>query len=692
MAEAAGIGAGKVRRSALAGFLATAGFAWPILAVVLGALAATAITGDHLRMVALDRAIVPEGWTANDFRNALAGIGLSPGGYAIAVDIAKGAMVGAYFAVAAIAWQRRRFDPGALLVAYFLVVFAGNWEVEPARMPAWAGPVLGALDLVAWSAFLNFFLLFPDNRYRPRWTAWLGIGIPLLALAGVAVRLPAEVQTGIWLAMLLLAISLQVVRYRRHSGPAQRQQARWLLVGFGSTVALMIAVLALGMIWHPLPPARGAILLGIAGQAVGQLAFIPIPMAIAVATTRYHLWEMDRVVNRALVYGALTGGLGLVYVGVAFVVGSRLSGEAGSALSILAAIIVAVLLQPAKARVELALNRAMYGRREDPYSALSRLGRRLGDNLAADDVLPLIATTVKESLRSPFVEIKVTVDGGFGVSSGDQALRRRAVTVALHHQGTRVGEMLVAPRLGEDRLGEADLRLLRDLAFHAGVAIHEIQLRRELLASREKLVIAREEERRRLSRVLHDDLGATLAAQKLKAGGILAALQSNPSVASGQLVTLESDLGTAIRRIRELAYELRPPALEDLGLQEALATMLRTHEGNGVAMELRASAAIPTQPAAVELSVYRIVEQAVANTVRHADAHRCVVELFSDVDAVGVVVTDDGKGIPTANRPGLGISSMRERAEELGGTFTIEPRPGGGTRLMARIPVGLLGS
>ena len=419
---------------------------------------------------------------------------------------------------------------------------------------------------------------------------------------------------------------------------------------------------------------------------MGQVAFIPIPLAVAIALTRYRLWEMDRVVNRTLVYAALTVVLALVYAGVSVIAGSRLSGGAGPVLAVLAAILVAILLQPARARVQLALNRALYGSRDDPYSALSRLGRRLGDNLAPDAVLTLVAHTARESLRSPFVAISVAGEPGMDVRDGDPENEARALAIALIHKGERLGELLVAPRNGEDTLGGADLRLLQDLAVHAAGAIHELRLRHQLLASRESLLIAREEERRRLSRILHDDLGATLAAQKLKAGGILAALPAGSTEARKQLAGLESDLSASIRRLRELAYELRPPALEDLGLRDAIATLLRNHHGRGLELELRMAEPVPVLPAAVELSVYRIVEQAVANVVLHSAARHCVVEIRAGADVL-VVIEDDGGGIPAGTRPGVGVSSMRERADELGGTFSLAAGAGGGTRVTASIPL-----
>ena len=686
-ANSAGV-AFTARRPALAWLRTALVVAWPVAALGLGILAVAAVAGDHGRLTRLDSAILPEGWRAGPFQASLGDFGLTPGSYAVLVDVAKGLTLVSFFGVAAIAWQRRRNDAGALFAAYFLAAFAANWEIEPSRMPAWLAPVLTGTDTLAWATFLNFFLLFPDNRYRPRWAIWIGIGIPVLEVASLPFQLPGPVLMGLWLSTLVVSLAFQVHRYRSHSGPVERQQARWLVVGFGLTVLLMVATLLVGILWHPAASTNQALLLEMIGQLMGQVAFLPIPVAVAVAITRHRLWEMDRVANRALVYGALTAVIVLVYAAVSIVAGSRISGGAGPALSLGAAVVVAILLQPARARLQLALNRRLYGSRDDPYTAIRRLGRRLAESVPADSILPMVAGTVRESLRSPYVEIRTDGLAEPVASAGDAAQRGRGIVLPLSHQGDPVGELLVVPRDGEDTLGERDLRLLEDLSIHAAAALHETRLRRQLAVSREGVVVAREEERRRLSRVLHDDLGATLAAQKLKVGGIRAALAHSPEAAAQQAASLEGDLAMAIRRLRELAYELRPPALEDLGLRGALVSLGRTNPSHRPLVEIRAPDPLPAMSAAIELSVYRIAEQAIANAVSHSGATRCVVEIRVTKQELDISICDDGTGFPAGSRPGVGLGSMRDRAEELAGELTFGNQETGGALVRARIPLG----
>ena len=685
MADAAGIDvlAGP-RRPAAAVLLAVAGPAWPVVAAAMAAVAIAAVAGDHLQIARLNPAILPEGWRGPELRASLAGVGLTPDAMAVLADSSKASFLLIFFGVAAIAWRRRQVEPAALLVAYFLVLFAVNWVIEPARQPGWAQAPLHVLDACAWGAFLNFFLLFPNNRYQPGWMLWVGIGVPLGGFLSHFITLPGPVPIGIFMVTLLGALAMQVIRYRRHYGPAERQQTRWLVVGFGASTAVMVALLAVGVLWQPAPPGRAALALVLVGQVVGELAFIPLPLAIAVAVTRHRLWEMDRLLNRALLYALLTGGLGAVYVAVAFIAGSRLSAGSGPLLAVLAAVLVAVLLMPARTRVQLAINHAMYGSRDDPYSALSRLGRRLGDQLEPDAVLPMIASTLRDSMRAELVEIEVRGEHRSSVRAGSAPAAARPARIPIYHQGEPVGELAVVPGGGRP-LGEPDRRLLADLASQVGVAIHQLRLRSQLQASREGLVMAREEERRRLSRVLHDDLGAILASHKLKVGSIRATLNHDPGATSDQLATLEADLGSAIGRLRQLAYELRPPALDDLGLREGLLALASVHQREGLQVKLVAPDPLPTLAAATELSLYRIVEQSLANAVGHAGARHCVIELAVGSEIV-LTITDDGAGIASGVRPGVGISSMRERAEELGGTLAIATGPAGGTVVSARIP------
>ena len=259
----------------------------------------------------------------------------------------------------------------------------------------------------------------------------------------------------------------------------------------------------------------------------------------------------------------------------------------------------------------------------------------------------------------------------------------------MSYQGEPVGQLILAPRLGESGFGAADRRLLDDLARQAGVAAHTVRLTDALKRSRERLVTAREEERRRLRRDLHDGLGPALAAQTLKVGAARALYPRDPASADRLLGELERDIAAALADIRRLVYNLRPPALDELGLCAAIRECAAQYHAQG-ASELRitveAPEHLPSLPAAIEVAAYRIAQEALANVVRHAGARNCRIRL-----ALGALleleIADDGVGLPDQRRIGVGLTSMRERAEELGGTCVIEAAPGGGTLVRARLPL-----
>jgi signal transduction histidine kinase len=260
--------------------------------------------------------------------------------------------------------------------------------------------------------------------------------------------------------------------------------------------------------------------------------------------------------------------------------------------------------------------------------------------------------------------------------------------LSLVYQGEPVGQLILAPRSGETSFGEADRRLLDDIAHQAGVAAHAVQLTADLQRSRERLVTAREEERRRLRRDLHDGLGPQLATQTLKLEAARDLVPVDPGRAVELLSGLIDDSQSAIADIRQLVYALRPPALDELGLISALREQIAHYASDRLSTTLDAPERLPSLPAAVEVAAYRIVQEALTNVLKHARANACSIRLAlvgkGPHRTLGLEVQDDGVGLPAQHRTGIGLSSMRERAEELGGAFMIES--GRGTRVSAYLP------
>src|SRR5215203_4598899 len=349
-----------------------------------------------------------------------------------------------------------------------------------------------------------------------------------------------------------------------------------------------------------------------------------------------------------------------------------------------------MLFQPLRERLQRGVNRLMHGERDEPYAVVSRLGQRLEATLSPEAVLDTITQTVREALKLSYVAVALEKAGDapaeVAASAGkpvDEPLR-----LPLAYQNEPVGELLIGSRSPGEGFSAADRRLLDALARQAGIAAHAVRLTADLQRSRERLVTAREEERRRLRRDLHDGLGPTLASMTLQTEAARDLFAADPARADALLADLTQQLQAATADIRRLVYALRPPALDDLGLLGALRAQTARHGPGPTCIAVVAPDGLPPLPAAVEAAAYRIAQEALTNVLRHAEARTCEIELrYDERTAVLMVdVTDDGRGLAPDAHAGVGLTSMRERAEELGGRLAVEAGAAGGTSVRAMLP------
>jgi signal transduction histidine kinase len=414
---------------------------------------------------------------------------------------------------------------------------------------------------------------------------------------------------------------------------------------------------------------------------------------MTIALLRYQLFDVDLLLRRALVYAGLTAVVIGVYALVVGGLGTLFSTD-NVVVSLLATGCIALVFQPVREWLQRGATRLVYGDRDEPYAAIARLGQRLETTLAPAEILPAIVETVASALRLPYAAIRLADSGGLAVQA---ATGRAPVDEPLHtplsYQGEAVGELLLAPRTPGEGFSNADRRLLNDLARQAGVAARAVRLAEEarqlaidLQASRERLVLAREEERRRLRRDLHDGLGPRLAGLTLRLETVEDSLADDPRAAS-----LFADLSTrtadAVADIRRIVYDLRPPSLDELGLGGAVQQAAESYLPHRTRIAVETDGDLSGLPAAVEVAVYRIATEALTHVVRHASPRTCAVRIARASDSVSVLVEDDGVGIRATNPRGLGLQSMRERAAELGGTFDAGTPPGRGTRIEAILPL-----
>ncbi len=419
------------------------------------------------------------------------------------------------------------------------------------------------------------------------------------------------------------------------------------------------------------------------------LALFPLGFvgAVAVAVLRYHLFDIDIVINRALVYGAVTTIVVILYGLVVGSLSALFESSGNFLISLLATGLIAVIFQPLRERLQRGVNRLMYGERDDPYTMLALLGQRLKATLTPDMVLPTIVETVAQALKLPYVAIALKQGDSLVPAATFGLLKDKPLRLPLVYQAEPIGELILAPRGPGEVFSPADLRLLDGLAHQVGIAAHAVRLTADLQRSREQLVTAREEERRRLRRDLHDGLGQALAALTLQLDAVRNLLPHDPVAAVPLVSDLKAETHAAITDIRRLVYELRPPALDELGLVLALREHIEQYNhADGLSVRLEAPERLPPLPAAVEVAAYRIALEALTNVVCHANARSCMMRLTL-MDGLCLEVIDDGCGLPVRRSRGVGLRAMCERAAELGGTCLIESPQTGGTRVLARLPL-----
>jgi signal transduction histidine kinase len=614
--------------------------------------------------------------------------------------------------------------PRARAAQLLLVAIGGLTAVTTLLWPGWGvgtdlapGPVWLAatfLDGVWVYLFVPTVLLLVLNFPRrvwpltrwPRLTLGLIFGLPLAATAVSFITTNGVFFLAVLgfgaLCVFVATIVITTHTFLRVRDPVVRAQTAWLAFGLALGLAFWPLFYVLSFVFPGLFPAVDRLpwWLVLFLTALSSLTF---PVCLGVAITRYRLFAIDVVINRALVYGTLTACVIGVYVGLVSYLSSLFRAQNGLVSPLIATGIVAVLFQPLRERLQRGVNRLMYGERDEPYAVMARLGQRLEGTLAVDDLLPTIAETVARALKVPSVALSVKHRGELTLAA-EYVTERRApdaaspqspasVALPLIAQGETVGELRLALRPGESAFSPADQRLLNDLTRQAGIAVQAArlttdlrQLTVDLQQSRERLVTTREEERRRLRRDLHDGLGPALASLTFKVDAARNLLRRDVAKADTLLASVVDQMQETIADIRRLVYDLRPPALDQLGLAAALRQYV-AHLDTSTHITVEAPADFTALPAAVEVAAYRIALEAITNVLRHAAAQQCVVALMIDQRTLIVEVRDTGQGLPAQLHAGVGLRAMHERATELGGICTIEAVSGGGTVMQARLPL-----
>jgi signal transduction histidine kinase len=597
-----------------------------------------------------------------------------------------------------VAARRPRNAVGWLLAgigaAYALDVLAGALQLHGVAWAAWMESWLWFPGLAALTSVLPF--LVPDGRppgRRWRLVVHLSIGVVVLATLVAMTQPTVQGRPGELLTnpagvpganiavapafVLYLACSvLAVASFVRRWMSADPDGRRALLPVLAAAVVIVVALVAVKVVQ--------AIVGGSAAGPLVQAVVLPlIPASVAVAVLRYRLFDIELVLRRSIIYLVLAVLLGAVYAALIFATTGLLRHRFPSVPVTVAAVGVALGFAPLRTAVQHAVSRVLFGDRDDPYAVLSGLGRRLAAAPRPGGALDGVTELICQTLRVPAASL-VSKNGTVVAVTG--VVPPAALRLPIVIDGSEEGELVVAPRTPGETFGRRDRELLEDLARSAGPALRSDRLAVELRRSRERLVAAREEERRRLRRDLHDGLGPTIAAITLQLDVAQAQLPHDVRAVGKLLAEARRSAADVVADMRHVLNDLRPAELDDLGLPAAIERVAERISAGGPAVSVRCAPLVALS-AAVEVAAYRIAQEALTNAVRHADAQRVTVEVAARDGDLIVSVEDDGRGLRPDAAPGVGTESMQERATELGGTLDRCARVGGGTRVTAWIPL-----
>jgi signal transduction histidine kinase len=626
------------------------------------------------------------GQLTQDGVRALHALGLSVDIYATYHIVLNTIFMFGFLTVGAVIFWRKADERMALFTSFALITFPIGFIFQTTTLPStWWLPVQFMSFLISIS-FALFFYLFPNGQFVPHWMRWLMIGWVIEEGAGQLFPSFYPIARNLlFFALLVSGLAGQIYRYRHTSTPLERQQTRWVVFGLTLAFVGFLAVIVPGTFFPSF--FQPGTLSYFVGETAIPLFLLFIPFSIGIAVLYHGLWDIDVIINRTLVYGALTVCVIGLYALVVGVFGVLLQVQGNVVISLFATGIIAVLFSPLRDRLQRAINHLMYGERDEPYAVITRLSQRLEVTITPEAVLPTIVETVALALKLPYVAILLKDERGFVVAASFGQPCEDPLILPLVYQVDTIGQLRLAPRVPGEAFSTADKRLLDELARHAGLAAHAVCLTTDLQRSRERLVTAREEERRRLRRDLHDGLGSALTSVMFKLDATDALLDRDPDKVRALLAEVRAQTQASISDIRRLVYNLRPPILDEWGLVAALREHLAQYALQNVQVSLNAPESFPTLPAAIEVAVYRVVLESLANVIKHAQATACTIRLALLADALTVEVQDNGVGRPAKYHAGVGITAMYERATELGGTCVVEDVVPYGTRVYASFPL-----
>ncbi|HTG47016.1 MAG TPA: sensor histidine kinase [Actinomycetota bacterium] len=583
-------------------------------------------------------------------------------------------------------------DPGSLP---FGVAFAwlDRWLIVPALY-----------------VFVLIFLLFPDGRLPSRrWrpVLWLAVAAPTLTIVSFALT-PARLtgafsdltsvnvmnplgvsifgnlmstltQVGGLASVLagVLSVFALVMRHRSATGEV-RQQTRWLaFVGIAALIGFAIAIVT-GITLGDDSQLSGAVFL-----TSFFVVLLGVPVACGIAILRYRLYDLDVVIRKTVLYAVLAGLLLAVFGAVTLVTTSLFASASNGRLDLIAGIVVGALIWPLRRVATRIADRVVYGRRATPYEAMTEFAGRVGETYDTEDVLPRMAQILAGATGASSARVLLAVHGELQEAASTGSTEGAEERFAVRHQGEELGALAVTMP-ANDPMTPAKAELVRDLASQAGPVLRNVRLLEELRASRQRLVAAQDEERRKIERNLHDGVQQQLVALNVQLGLLAKVAGRDPAAVPGLASDLQGRATDALEDLRDLARGIYPPLLADRGLPAALEAQAR-------------KAAVPTTvetdgvgryPQDVEATVYFCTLEALNNVAKYAGATAATIRLAQTDGHLSFEVADDGRGFdPERTGYGTGLQGMTDRLDAIGGTLNVRSAVGAGTTVVGTLSV-----
>jgi signal transduction histidine kinase len=586
-------------------------------------------------------------------------------------------------------------------VAVLLTVLTGSFDSPSAPQVdtlmwvqswLWAPPI--------WAITTLLPMIYPDGRLpNRRW--WWAVALTVVGMVVYCVGLAFEdadfvgrytvsnpltrpslaaplltVGEYLLLGATILAVVGLVARWMRATGVHRRR------------MTLLLCAFAFGAVQAVVRDSISGQLPLVLDRGLEVLAFVLVPLAIAVAVTRDRLYDLDLAVRRGVVGVAVTGTLFTCYIGGYAVLAAVLPSSVVPG-SVLAVGVAGALLFPVTLLLIRRVRALIWGRRVDVVQLAMGLGNRMRNQLDSTEVPAAVCEQIVKSLRLRMARLDLETDSGLRrlaqVGSMDRSAGAVPSTFELWYRGVRVGQLMVLPSDGHPYLDEMMSQALATLADQVAPVVAALRLDEELLRSREQVVTAREEERSKLSRELHDNVGPTLAGTRLQIESVRNAM---PADFTGLALMDRAVQGIdeALRTLRRVVHGLRPPELDALGLPGALRELAVFLSGPSLRVETELPGELAPLSKSVEVAAYRIVAEALTNVVRHAQATRAEVAVTLTDGNLVVQVRDDGVGVPPdASKNGMGMRFMAQRAREIEGEFSFQSDEGG-TAVRAVLP------